>query len=124
MAPLVALSLVRANGADLRQWGKCLAVGAVTTASWYLPTAAMHGGVFPYQRFCNRTIRGYFEQMSVLYGAPASMHATMLGNVVRWTAATFGVAIAVVATAWVAACCARRGHRSSARILRPDSPRS
>jgi hypothetical protein len=43
----------------------------------------------------------------------------MLGNVARWTAATFGVAIAVVAAAWVAACCARRGHPSSARTLRP-----
>jgi len=101
MTPLVIVALARANGTDAVRWGKCAAIGATTTASWYLPTAFMHGGIVPYQQFCNRTVRGYFEQVSVLYGAPQSAHAAMLFNLERWAALTFGIAVLVRATLWL-----------------------
>lgn len=93
MTPLVAAALARSNRTDLVRWAKCLGAVVAATASWYLPTAVMHGGVARFQQFCDQTIRGYFEQMSVLYGAPASMHEAMLGNVARWALVTFAVAV-------------------------------
>jgi hypothetical protein len=118
MVPLVALALARSNRVDLVRWGKCLAVFVATTASWYLPTAAMHGGVVRFQRFCDETLRGYCEKTSVLCGAPASMHETMLGNVARWALLTFAVATLTTATSWALARLLRKPE-SKGRFPRP-----
>jgi hypothetical protein len=100
MTPLVVVALARAYGRSIVRWGACLAIGAAATASWYVPVAMMHGGIVPYQQFCDRTIRSYFRHVSVLFGAPRAMHVAMLHNVERWAFLTFVVALAVSIAVW------------------------
>jgi hypothetical protein len=100
MAPLLGVALVRALRTDVVRWGQTVAIGAGTAATWYLPTAWMHGGVFAYQRLCNATIHGYFAQLSVLYGAPKAMHLAMLVNAARWSVMVVALATIVTAAVW------------------------
>jgi 4-amino-4-deoxy-L-arabinose transferase-like glycosyltransferase len=85
LTPLVGIALARAYRADVVRWCQSAVLGAVVAASWYVPTAMMHGGVIAYQRHCNATIHGYFAQLSVLYGAPKATHLAMLYNAVHWS---------------------------------------
>ncbi|HEY3821314.1 MAG TPA: glycosyltransferase family 39 protein [Polyangiaceae bacterium] len=100
MAPLLAAGLIRAYGRDVRAWLVSLAVGVGTLAAWYVPTGISQGGVVPYTLFSGRVIRGYFADMSVLYGAPAEAHLAMLRNVATWTCAMLIVAAVATAIIW------------------------
>jgi len=70
---------------------------------WYLPTALLHGGIRPFQRYVSENVRGYFGLMSVFYGAPAAVHREMLSNVARWALIALFPAAAMALVAAVAA---------------------
>jgi len=97
LVPLLAIASVRAwrkKPAPVL-WGLGLASAALL--AWYLPAAAMMGGLRKLMFMTRMQARGSFRATSVLYGATPVQHLQMLVGLVMCLGTALGVAVLVAA---------------------------
>lgn len=111
-APLLFVSLLRANRRDARAWLRAVAPFVVVFAAWFVPVARMHGGALRFLRYCTFGVSRNFAATSVLAGSSPETHLHQLKTALGWLA--MDVAPLLLVTAALIVVGGRAGPRAVA----------
>lgn len=117
MAPLLLVSVVRANRADLRAWLRTAIASIPVFLAWFLPVARLHGGVRAFVKFVMWSGSHPFRDTSVFYGASSRAHVSMLRDVAVW----LSMDLAIVLVVTIALSATRRTVSLSGDALTPPA---